>query len=47
MLFVGATALLAQQSGRDSTAVDSSSAALEAELAKMLSEDESDLEDAI
>ena len=43
MLFWGGTALLAQQGDSDSTSVDSSDAALEAELAKMLSEDELDV----
>ena len=47
MLFGGATAVLAQQGKTDSSSVDSSDAALEAELAKMLSEDELDLKVAI
>ena len=47
MLFWGGTALLAQQGDKDSTSVDSSDAALEAELAKMLSEDGLDLDEAI
>ena len=46
MLFWGGTALLAQQGDKDSTFVDSSDAALEAELAKMLSEDGLDLDEA-
>ena len=46
MLFWGSVALLAQQTESDSSSVDSSDAALEAELAKMLFEDEPELEGA-
>ena len=43
VLFWSSTALLAQQGDSDSTSTDSSDAALEAELAKMLSEDKLDV----